>query len=61
MDRRGSQSLRFEWSFGRDTCPKPGADPIENFMDYTEDPCMYQFTAGQSARMEGMSLQYRGL
>ncbi|HUS11800.1 MAG TPA: hypothetical protein VMZ30_15135 [Pyrinomonadaceae bacterium] len=36
-------------------------DPIENFMDYSEDFCMYQFIGGQSARMEALSLQYRGL
>ena len=47
-----------------DTCSGrrfPGRDPLENFMDYTDDGYMFQFTAGQSARMDSLSLQYRGL
>jgi hypothetical protein len=47
-----------------DTCVGrryPGRDPLENFMDYTDDVAMFQFTAAQSGRMDSLSLQYRGL
>ena len=46
---------------GRDTCAAAGLDPIENFMDYSDDFCMNRFTAGQSARMDALVAQYRGL
>jgi hypothetical protein len=30
-------------------------------MDYTDDNCMYKFTAGQDARAASLSATYRGL
>ena len=38
-----------------------GYDPVENFMDYTDDFCMYKFTAGQANRADALVALYRGL
>jgi hypothetical protein len=35
---------------GRDSCPSTGLDPIHNFMDYSDDACIFEFTPGQADR-----------
>jgi hypothetical protein len=35
---------------GRDTCPGSGPDPISNYMDYSFDICLTEFSPGQKIR-----------
>jgi hypothetical protein len=59
-DTAAERSPAYGCPVNRDSCASlPGLDPIYNFMDYTDDACMVEFTALQDARMDALFSTYR--
>jgi hypothetical protein len=58
-DTPAEASAAFGCPTGRDTCPASGLDPITNFMDYTDDACMFEFSSGQATRMDEIVATYK--
>lgn len=58
-DTPAEASPAYGCQVGRDSCPGEGADPVDNFMDYSDDDCTGRFTAAQGRRMRAAIATYR--
>lgn len=58
-DTSAESSPAYGCPIGRDTCSTGGIDPVTNYMDYTDDSCMYEFSSGQATRTDGFWSVYR--
>ena len=53
-------SPAFGCPVGRDSCPdQEGLDPVHNFMDYSDDDCLTEFSPLQKAYMNSAYEMYR--
>ncbi len=61
-DTPEEQAPAFGCAVGRNSCLFSGGDdPVHNYMDYSDDACLTEFTPHQLDRMVTLSAVYRGL
>jgi hypothetical protein len=61
-DTPPSQSQTDGCPASRHSCPGlQGDDPIHNYMDYSLDACMHEFTPGQISRIKSQIRTFRGI
>jgi len=60
-DTPAERSPAFGCPVGRDTCTGAGVDPIQNYMDYSDDACMTEFSPGQITRLREQIATFRGI
>jgi len=61
-DTPAERSPAYGCPVGRNSCRGPnypGDDPVTNFMDYSDDYCMFEFTVDQASRSNDVSKAYR--
>ena len=58
-DTPAERSPAYGCPVGRNSCPQAGPDPIFNFMDYTDDACMDEFTDFQEVRLDAAFSLFR--
>ena len=60
VDTPAQRTQTFGCPTSKDSCPRAsGLDPVNNYMDYSDDICLVEFTPGQSDRMTAMWNEYR--
>jgi hypothetical protein len=58
-DTPAVRSPNYGCPVGADSCRKTPDDDVFNYMDYTDDSCMFRFSDGQVVRAYEQSLQFR--
>lgn len=59
-DTPAEKGMHYGCEIGRNSCPnRAGVDSVHNYMSYSDDTCLNEFTNGQKRRMRRMWSVYR--